>query len=234
MSTPTSAQSLPSQPTPVAHILANWPSASAPLPPHLPSSPSVFESLSTLSDLTPNAPGRAWNLLNTYFQARIREASYTVRHESIYATLQACDVDRAVESARRMSVGQGLEGSKRKYSIRDEISEQDAGKRRKCENEHELAGLTTPITFLPEPDARAPPLNLTLQIPRTPVLPDYRSLLEESKRATQEMSFCRREMQAAEENVLYARTRYMEAKGMAEKLQGEIRRVEREAGFSEE
>jgi hypothetical protein len=133
-----------------------------------------------------------------------------------------------------MSVGQGLEGSKRKYSIRDEISEQDAGKRRKCENEHEVAGLTTPITFLPEPDARAPPLNLTLQIPRTPVLPDYRSLLEESKRATQEMSFCRREMQAAEENVLYARTRYMEAKGMAEKLQGEIRRVEREAGFSEE
>jgi hypothetical protein len=53
------------------------------------------------------------------------------------------------------------------------------------------------------------------------------------KRATQETNFCRREMEAVEESVKYARARYVEAKSIAERLRGEVRRVEREARFSE-
>jgi hypothetical protein len=104
-----------------SHILTNWSTLSI-LPSYLPSSSSCVPALSALSDLTPNAPDRAWNLLNTYFQARIREASYTGKYERIYATLQVEDVNKAIESARRISMGHMLEseGGKRKFSIRDE------------------------------------------------------------------------------------------------------------------
>jgi hypothetical protein len=65
------------------------------------------------------------------------------------------------------------------------------------------------------------------------MLPDYRGLLEELKRAIQETNFCCREMEAAEESVKYARARVVEAKSIAEKLWGEVRKVEREARLSE-
>jgi hypothetical protein len=120
-----------------------------------------------------------------------------------------------------MSIGQELEGSKRMYSIRDEISKPDTSKRQKREHEHEFEGsalgLPSPDSLLLELDTRAPPMNLTLQIPRTPVPPDYRGLLEESKRATQETSVCCREMGAAEESVKYACARYVEAKNIVER-----------------
>jgi hypothetical protein len=90
----------------------------------------LIEALSELSDLTPNQPERAWSLIDTYLQARIREASYTGGNKGIYARLETGDVVRASESARKMRVGRemeevSMEMGKRKYSIRDEIKDGD-------------------------------------------------------------------------------------------------------------
>ncbi|KAF2825484.1 hypothetical protein CC86DRAFT_419520 [Ophiobolus disseminans] len=69
----------------------------------------IIEALSELSDLTVNQPERAWSLINTYFQARIREASYTGKYDAIYASMEVEDIDKAIASARRMSKGQELQ-----------------------------------------------------------------------------------------------------------------------------
>ncbi|CBX96360.1 predicted protein [Plenodomus lingam JN3] len=85
----------------------------------------------TLSKLTVNQRARAHSLLCTYFAARIREASYKANGTGIYAQLEVCDVDKAIESVRRMRRGREMEmerkrekeedvGEKRKYSIGDE------------------------------------------------------------------------------------------------------------------
>tara|TARA_R110002003_G_scaffold62_16_gene5668 strand:- start:14035 stop:15138 length:1104 start_codon:yes stop_codon:yes gene_type:complete len=98
----------------VQQIRTNWsldPSASI-LPDHLHANhlpPDLLAAILDLSDLTTNQPDRAWNLLNTYFSARIREASYTGRQQSIYATLQVEDVDKAIDSTRKMLKGRELQ-----------------------------------------------------------------------------------------------------------------------------
>ncbi|KAF2030456.1 hypothetical protein EK21DRAFT_111977 [Setomelanomma holmii] len=71
--------------------------------------PDLLAVLLDLSDLTINQPDRAWNLINTYFSARIREASYTGGQQNIYANLQIEDVEKAVESIRKMRKGQELQ-----------------------------------------------------------------------------------------------------------------------------
>ncbi|KAL6154077.1 hypothetical protein ACJBU6_07363 [Exserohilum turcicum] len=114
------------KPTTIHSILQNWslplttPNAILPshlvasLPPtHLPLR--LLSAIHTLSTLTIGQRERAHNLLTTYFQARIREASYSGRHDSIPAMLQVEDVEKACESARRMSVaslGTAMEPSK--------------------------------------------------------------------------------------------------------------------------
>ncbi|KAI8931698.1 hypothetical protein NX059_011343 [Plenodomus lindquistii] len=91
------------------------------------------DAIITLSKLTVGQRDRAHSLLCTYFSARIREASYKGNSNGIYATLEVCDVDKAIESVRRMSRGREMEGSstsgKRKYSIRDEEAAERARQR---------------------------------------------------------------------------------------------------------
>ena len=108
------------------------------LPTHLHANPEncsdILDALVQLANLTPSHPERAWSLINTYFQARIREAGNNAQPEVVVE-----DVMKACESAQRMSKGRALEGKgaevsgeaktdeqvvevggKRKYSIRDE------------------------------------------------------------------------------------------------------------------
>ncbi|KAJ4377529.1 hypothetical protein N0V83_000354 [Neocucurbitaria cava] len=125
--------------TQIAQIAANWElsdstttaSTESILPPALhPTAftPPLLTALHTLSLLTTNQKDRAHSLLRTYFQARIREASYTGKQSSIYGKLEVCDVEEAIASVRRMRKGLEMEtemlmlgvAAKRKYSIRDE------------------------------------------------------------------------------------------------------------------
>ncbi|KAH7069933.1 hypothetical protein BKA63DRAFT_606262 [Paraphoma chrysanthemicola] len=100
--------------TPPQQLRANW--SLKPDAPILPEyfhinefPPDLFAAVLELSYLTINQSDRAWNLLNTYFSARIREASYTGRQQSIYAMLQVEDVEKAIESTKRMRRGQELQ-----------------------------------------------------------------------------------------------------------------------------
>jgi hypothetical protein len=99
----------------------------------------IIEAVHELSTLTAGQRDRAHSLLTTYFQARIREGSYSGKNKSIFAILEVDDVEKACESVRRMTKGRELQGpvpikveeggegdvGKRKYSIRDEISAED-------------------------------------------------------------------------------------------------------------
>ncbi|KAH7074060.1 hypothetical protein FB567DRAFT_610941 [Paraphoma chrysanthemicola] len=100
--------------TPPQQLRANW--SLDPNAPLIPSyfhihdfPPDLFAAVLELSYLTISQADRAWNLLNTYFSARIREASYTGRQKIIYATLQIEDVEKAIDSIKRMRKGQELQ-----------------------------------------------------------------------------------------------------------------------------
>ncbi|KAI4949261.1 hypothetical protein J4E91_004999 [Alternaria rosae] len=91
----------------------------------------IIEAIHELSTLTICQRDRAHNLLNTYFQARIREGSYSGKSQKIFAILEIGDVKKACESLRRMSRGREMQGPvpvkedetrKRKYSIRHEMN----------------------------------------------------------------------------------------------------------------
>ena len=91
----------------------------------------IIQAIHELSTLTIGQRDRAHNLLNTYFQARIREGSYSGKTQKIFAILEISDVKKACESLRRMSRGREMQGpvpikedetSKRKYSIRQEMN----------------------------------------------------------------------------------------------------------------
>lgn len=91
----------------------------------------IIEAIHELSTLTIGQRDRAHNLLNTYFQARIREGSYSGKSQKIFAILEISDVKKACESLRRMSRGREMQGPvpvkedetrKRKYSIRHEMN----------------------------------------------------------------------------------------------------------------
>ncbi|KAF1850058.1 uncharacterized protein K460DRAFT_411835 [Cucurbitaria berberidis CBS 394.84] len=117
----------------------------APLHPSCWNTP-LLAAIHELSALTIGQKERAHSLLSTYFQARIREASYTGKQGNIYATLEVEDVEQAIASAQRMKKGQEMENiqppktavdampipseqndvqEKRKYSIREEIMNVD-------------------------------------------------------------------------------------------------------------
>ena len=91
----------------------------------------IIQAIHELSTLTIGQRDRAHNLLNTYFQARIREGSYSGKTQKIFAILEISDVKKACESLRRMSRGREMQGPvpikedetrKRKYSIRHEMN----------------------------------------------------------------------------------------------------------------
>lgn len=84
----------------------------------------LLEAVQDLSLLTIGQKDRAYSLLSTYFQARIREASYMGKQGNIYAKLEVADVQEAIASVKRMRKGLEMQG-KRKYSIREEIVEDD-------------------------------------------------------------------------------------------------------------
>jgi hypothetical protein len=155
-------------------------------------------------------------------------------------------VNKAIESARRMSLGHILmsEGGKRKSSTRGEVvgdtegETRGGGKRVKmCSIEEEEVeeggddGLHLPPLPALFPDLLSPETNssrpcLTLQIPpASPGLVVYQDLVAEAKRAIHEVDFCRKELEAAEETVRYARARYDEAMDLAEKLENDIQRI---------
>jgi len=108
----------------------------------------IIQAIHELSTLTIAQRDRAHNLLNTYFQARIREGSYSGKSQKIFAILEISDVKKACESLRRMSRGREMQGPvpvrikedetlarKRKYSIRHEMNavtedEEDEGAQR--------------------------------------------------------------------------------------------------------
>jgi hypothetical protein len=121
-------------PTYTQSIQANWSISSDEeiLPPSLRASvpfsclsAEIIEAVYELSTLTVGQQNRAHSMLNTYFQARIREGSYSGKNQSIFAILEIGDVEKACESVRRMTRGRELQGPvpvKRKYSIRDELA----------------------------------------------------------------------------------------------------------------
>lgn len=101
-------------------ILQNWnlspspASRSAILPPSISSdclnlSESLLPAIHQLSGLTVGRRERAHSLLNTYFQERIRQGSYSGRNKNIYATLELQDVERAIQSAERMKAGHAMQ-----------------------------------------------------------------------------------------------------------------------------
>jgi hypothetical protein len=121
--TPTLTSDTPfaSEPSHISIILSNWPNVPSILPTHIPHdlTEPLLSSLANLSNFTVNQPERAWNLLNTYFQCRIREARMNVNGE---VGLEVDDVEKAIGSARRMSVGHDMESvRKRKYSVGEEM-----------------------------------------------------------------------------------------------------------------
>ncbi|KAL6709953.1 hypothetical protein ACN47E_000738 [Coniothyrium glycines] len=130
-------------PTHITEILLNWDITSveaivpqdvhASIDPTCLSDP-LFLALHELSCLTVGQRDRAHSLMNTYFQCRIRESSYSGKQSRLYAGLEVSDVEQAITSVRKMTKGLKLENKdsedasgKRKYSIRQEIipSEED-------------------------------------------------------------------------------------------------------------
>jgi hypothetical protein len=126
-------------------IQQNWsitddilpPSLLASVPPHCLPAP-LIEAVHELSTLTINHKDRAYSLLDTYLQARIREEGRNGNHQSIFPILDVCDVEKACESARRMIRGREIQGPvlvktlraddasrKRKHPIRDEMTMED-------------------------------------------------------------------------------------------------------------
>jgi hypothetical protein len=72
-------------------------------------SPHLINALTQLSDLTCGEKKRAWDLLNTYFQARLREAAYRGTYEGIYAELRVEDVQKAIGSEQKMIGGRKIQ-----------------------------------------------------------------------------------------------------------------------------
>lgn len=120
-----------SEPSPISTILSNWPNTPYILPPHIPHdlTAPLLSSLAFLSKFTVNQPERAWNLLSCYFQCRVREGGRERGYGVGEVGLEVGDVEKAIESARRMSVGHWMEGLRtsggekdfRKWSSKDEF-----------------------------------------------------------------------------------------------------------------
>lgn len=70
-----------------------------------------------LSTLTVGQKERAHNLVNTYFQERIRQATYRGNAGSIYAQLEVEDVEKASRSVARMSKGHALQNQGKEVVI---------------------------------------------------------------------------------------------------------------------
>jgi hypothetical protein len=155
----------------------------------------IIEAVHELSTLTIGQKDRAHNLLNTYFQARIREGSYSGKAQTIFAILEISDVKKACESLQRMSRGREMQGPvpikedetrKRKYSIRQEINtslhdddDENLAKRLKEElcviSEDEINGPTTPTSLsIPTLNLPTPPdseATITATLPSIPTTP---------------------------------------------------------------
>jgi hypothetical protein len=163
--------------------------------------------------------------MSTYFHMRVRERGYS----ATTSVLDEADVLKAVGSVRRMSVGIQLEDRvRRKWSIRDEIASFT------CTSTPTLddgfpplpPGLDMPVspTYTPPTSTRIslPPISALL----APAMPNHDALVEAARAATNETNRRRRELEGKEEEVAIARGRYEEAKGSAERLREEVRRIE--------
>lgn len=170
--------------------------------------------------------------MNTYYVCRIREA----RGAKGGLEVEVGDVEKAVESARRMSVGRGIETA-RKYSIRDEVAVEGAegeGEKRKWSIHHEVPsnkqqkceevqghGVALPPLFEDEgrfKKRQLPPLGksapLTIAIPTSA-----------AQAATHKANLARLELEAAEECLNAARARYADA----QRSYGEAKRMAKRA-----
>ncbi|KAG9193798.1 hypothetical protein G6011_03833 [Alternaria panax] len=136
----------------------------------------IVKAVHELSTLTIGQRERAHDLVNTYFQARIREGSYSGKSQNIFAILEIDDVEKACESLRRMSRGREMQGPvpvkedetrKRKYSIRHEV---DANNRDDDENSEKMAKrLKEELNIIPEDDNEpTTPLSINLSGILTP------------------------------------------------------------------
>lgn len=138
----------------------------------------IVEAVHQLSTLTIGQRDRAHNLVNTYFQARIREGAYNSRSQNIFAMLNIGDVEKACESLRRMSRGREMQGPvpvkedetrKRKYSIRHELN---ATNRDNHEDGEKLAKhLKKELNMIPEDDSK-PTTPISINLPGILALPD--------------------------------------------------------------
>jgi hypothetical protein len=240
----------PSNPSHMTTIFSNWPGIPSILPNHIPHdlTPPLLACLADLSFFTPNQHDRAWKLLNTYYQCRVRENS---RSRAGYVGLNVEDVQRAIDSARRMSVGHMLEvesinRQKRKYSMRDGIvglSEEGKGNRKWsiqdeiAENKKQkLSSLSEEeeedLTSLPPFSAlfKYAPISSKFPSRELPSLPKRQLTIEippvvfastsAMQAATHEANLARRELEAAGDNLSLARGRYADA----QKKYGEAKR----------
>jgi hypothetical protein len=114
---PPSPSPSPSPPSHISTIFSNWPNTPHILPSNIRHelTEPLLPALANLSNFTVNQPERAWNLLNTYYQCRIREARGSVE------ILEVEDVEKAIGSARRMSVGHDMESVRGRYSVGEEL-----------------------------------------------------------------------------------------------------------------
>ena len=146
----------------------------------------IFEAVHELSTLTIGQRDRAHSLLNTYFQARIREGSHSGKSKSIFAILEVGDVEKACESLRRMSRGREMQGPvpvkeeearKRKYSIRHEM---DTSNRGDDKHSEKLAKrFKEELNIVPEND-NEPVTPLSISFPGLLTPPDSRKTVTPS------------------------------------------------------
>jgi hypothetical protein len=139
----------------------------------------IIEAVHELSTLTIGQKDRAHNLLNTYFQARIREGSYSGKAQTIFAILEISDVKKACESLQRMSRGREMQGPvpiiedetrKRKYSIRQEINTSIHND----DDENLAKRLKEELCVISEDETNRPttPTSLALSVLNLPTPPD--------------------------------------------------------------
>ncbi|KAH4817733.1 hypothetical protein HBH61_044400 [Parastagonospora nodorum] len=235
--TPTSPTS--SNPSSLSTILQNWPSTPSLLPPHIPHdlTPALLSALATLSEYTQGQPERAWSLVNTYYVCRIREAR---GRKGKGVEVEVRDVEKAVESARRMSVGKGIETAGRKYSIRDEGVQGEGNGKRKWSVRHDVdekkrqrcEEVGGDVAILPPLSARfddEPRFGRRQALPRkksSPLLIEIpRVDVGAAQAATHEANLARMELEAAEEGLNAARARYADA----QRSYGEAKRMAKRA-----
>lgn len=208
--TPTTPSTHPSA---LSTLLQNWPSTPSLLPCHIPHdlTPALLSSLAALSHLTRNDPERAWRLVETYYTCRLRSRL----REEVSVSVSVSDVEKAAESARRMSVGRGMERAwnrdegKRKTSIRDQGTQQGlAGGELVSKRGH--GELTCARRLLAPVKSKA----LSIAVPS-----------REARAATHAASLARVELEAAEECLNGARARYADA----QRSYGEAKRMAKRA-----